>query len=437
VFAFAFQQMSMMPALPQLAHDLHASTTWSTWTITSFMLFATSATPVLGRLADQFGARRVLLIALGLFVTGSVGSALAPDLATLIVFRAFQGSAAAFVALTLSLLPEVLPRDRLAWATGVVATTLGLANVVAVTLSPLLADVASWRWSFWISGGLCATALVLIPRVVPAAPPRARGRVDIPGATTIAVAIAALMVALTEGAHWGWTSAPTLGLGALSTAAAMTWVAVELRGRTPMVDLRTLRRRTIALSNGATAFAGFACFGLLTLVPRLAAEPRGFDASTTSIGLYLLPGTLAGLVGGLLIGRLAARHGWRTPLVLSLVAFAGGATSLALWHVEPWQIVLAMGVVGYANSTVATTTIKLVADDVRPAERGVATALNSVAFQGGGVIGAQVVAAVLVSSGDAYTAAFATVAVAASAGLVLAVLLRPAGARQAPAPAAA
>src|SRR5438093_8618968 len=181
VFAFGFQQMSIMPVLPQLADDLDASTTWSTWTVTSFMLSATSATPVLGRLADQFGARRVLLIALGLFVGGSLGTALAPDLATLIVFRSFQGAAAAFVALTLSLLPEVLPREHLARATGAIAIALGLANVVAVTLSPLLADIASWRWSFWISGALCASGLALIPRIVPAAAPRAPGRVDLPG----------------------------------------------------------------------------------------------------------------------------------------------------------------------------------------------------------------------------------------------------------------
>jgi predicted MFS family arabinose efflux permease len=436
VFSFAFQQMSMMPALPEIARDLDASTTWSTWTITSFMLFAAVTTPIMGRLADQIGRRRILLVALGLFVAGSIGSALAPDLATLVAFRSLQGAAAAFVALTLTLLPDVLPRERLAWATGVVAATLGLANVVAVTLSPLLTDLSSWRWSFVISAVLCGAGLLLIPRVVPDVPARAPGRIDVAGATSIAIAIAALMVALTEGGDWGWLSGRTLGLAALSTAAASVWVLVELRSRAPMVDLRTLRRRTIALSNGATAFAGFACFGLLTLVPRLAAEPNGFDASTTAIGLYLLPGTIAGLAGGLLLGRLAARRGWRAPLVLALFVFVGGATALAALHAAPWHVVLAMTFVGYGNSTVATTTIKLVADDVRPHERGVATALNSVAFQGGGVVGAQVIAAVLAGSAagdlDGYTAAFETVAAVCCVGLALALLLRPPSGRGAP-----
>jgi MFS family permease len=440
-FCFSFTQMSVPTMLPSFDREFGASATWSSWTFSVFMLFATVTLPLIGRLADQYGRRRMLLVTGTCFVVGSIGCAAAPGLVTLIAFRALQGSAASFVALTLTLVADVIEPRRQSAAVGAIVVGLGAGNVVATIVAPVLADVASWRVVFVLVALLSTAALVLIARRVPDAGTRTPARFDVAGATLLAIAIAALMLGLTEGGAWGWASPTTVAVFATSIAAAAAWTVVELRVSEPMVELRMLAEAAIARTNAASIGLGFACFTSIAIVSRLAAAPNGvppeiaatihhgFAAPTAQIGLYLLPGCLAGTLTGAMLGRLTARVGWKWPLVGGTVLLAAGLGILAAWHSSAWGVVLVMTLVGIPTVSTATITAKIVADRVRAPQRGVATTLNAVAFQAGGAIGVQVIAAILagsvvagtnVPSDAAFSGAFAAAAVAAALAVPLA-----------------
>jgi MFS family permease len=256
-----------------------------------------------------------------------------------------------------------------------------------------------------------------------------------------------MLVALTEGESWGWTSRPTLLLFAVALLFFVAWGLAELRVSEPLVDMRMMAMRPVLFTNLTALVAGFAMFGTFVLVPNFVETPHGlplhvqrlvdygFDASATKAGLYLLPSSITLLFAGPLAGLIGRRTGSKWPLSIGLLLVASAAASLSMWHDEPWQILVAMAVlgigVGFAFAAMAT----LITEAVRPSETGVATGMNTVMRTVGGVIGGQVGAALLtahtiprtggVPSVVGYELAFAIGAVAAFAGATLAVFVTP------------
>ncbi len=444
--AFALQQTMVIPALPTLQRDLHTTTTWITWVLTVFLLVASVATPVLGKLGDQYGKERLLVISLALFFIGSVGAAAAWNIWALIGWRAVQGAGAAVFPLSYGIIRDEFPREKVGVAIGLVSAVFGIGGGFGIVLSGVIVDHISWRWLFIVGAFGIGAALVLVHRFIPESPIKTPSRVDYVGATLMSGGLIAMLVALTEGEHWGWTSGRILGLAAAAVVLLVLWGVAELRAEEPMVDMRMLARREILFTNITALIAGFAMFGTFVLVPNFVEMPHGlstlvqqgvhygFDASATKAGLYLLPSSFALLFAGPLTGLIGRRIGFKWPLAAGMLLISISAGSLAEWHDEPWQILAAMPVlgvgVGFAFAAMAT----LITEAVRPTETGVATGMNTVMRTVGGVIGGQVGAALLVAhaipgtkvpSVDGFTIAFAISAVVALIGAGVAVFITP------------
>jgi EmrB/QacA subfamily drug resistance transporter len=444
--AFALQQTMVIPALPTLQRDLHTTTTWVTWVLTVFLLVASVATPILGKLGDQYGKERLLVIALGLFFIGSIGAAAAWNIWSLIAWRAVQGAGAAVFPLSYGIIRDEFPREKVGVAIGLVSAVFGIGGGFGIVLSGVIVDHVSWRWLFIVGAVGIGIALVLVHRFIPESPIKTPSTVDYVGATLLSLGLISMLVALTEGEHWGWMSTRTLGLGVTALVLLVGWGVAELRVDEPMVDMRMLARREILFTNITALIAGFAMFGTFVLVPNFVEMPHGltaslqqavtygFDASATKAGLYLLPSSVTLLFAGPLAGLIGRRFGFKWPLAAGMLLVALSAGSLAAWHDEPWQILASMPVlgigVGFAFAAMAT----LITEAVRPTETGVATGMNTVMRTVGGVIGGQVGAALLtahtipgtkVPSVDGFTIAFAISAVTALIGAGIAVLITP------------
>jgi MFS family permease len=318
-------------------------------------------------------------------------------------------------------------------------------------LSGVIVDYASWRWLFIIGAIGVAAAIVLVHFFVPESPVKTPSRVDIPGAVLLSGSLISLLVALTEGENWGWTSTPIVLLFAAAAVLGAAWALVELRVPEPMVDMRMLAHRPVLLTNLIALVSGFAMLGSFVLIPNFVQAPAdlpahvarlvdyGFGVSATTTGLYLLPGALMGLVGGPLAGRLGARFGWRTPLVIGMALAGIGIASFAVWHDQPWQIVLGNVALGFGIVLAFAAMATIIVSSVRPRETGVATGMNTVMRTIGGVIGGQVGAAILtaktipgtaVPAESAFVTAFWLSAVAALGAAVLAVFVSPRRARR-------
>jgi len=405
--AFAIQQTMVIPALPVLQRELHTTTTWATWVLTVFLLVSCVATPILGKLGDQYGKERLLAIALLVFLLGCIGCALAWNVASLIVFRAVAGIGGGVFPLAFAIIRDEFPRDRVGVGIGLISATYGVGGGVGIVMAGLIADNLSWRWLFVTGSILTALALVLVHRFVPESPIKTPSRVDYPGAVLLSIALIALLVGLSEGASWGWSSARVLGLFAASIVVFALWASVERRMREPMVDMRMLMHKPVLFTNITALVAGFAMFGTFVLIPNFVEMPHGlpasaahlvhygFDASTTRAGLYLLPGSVVLLFSGPLAGRIGLRTGFKWPLAVGLVFVAGAAGALVVFHTRSWQIWAGQAVLGVGIGFAFASMTTLIAENVRPAEMGVATGMNTVVRSVGGVIGAQVGAALL------------------------------------------
>jgi MFS family permease len=255
-----------------------------------------------------------------------------------------------------------------------------------------------------------------------------------------------LLLGLTKGTDWGWTSPGVIGLAAAALMFGIVFVRTELVSDHPMVDMRLMARREVALPNLAALITGFALFGTFVLAPQFVEAPYelpaktaslvnyGFGATATGAGLYLLPSSLMMLFAGPAAGLLGRRFGSKWPLTIGLFLVALGAGILGEFHHARWQIVVAMLVLGVGVGFAFAAMAALVTEGVPVTETGVATGMNTVMRTVGAVIGSQVMAAILtvttipgtsVPSESAFSHAFMLAAGAAAVGAVLGLLVTP------------
>src|SRR5262245_23791368 len=210
--AYALQQTMVIPALPALQRELNTTTTWVTWVLTILLLVASVSTPILGKLGDQYGKERLLVISLALFLFGCVGAAAAWNIWILILFRAVQGLGAAVFPLSFGIIRDEFPREKVGVGIGLLSAVFGVGGGLGIVFSGLIVDHLSWRWLFIFGAIPVAVAAILVDRFVPESPITTASRVDVLGAFLLSAGLVSLLLALTEGESWGWTSAGVLGL---------------------------------------------------------------------------------------------------------------------------------------------------------------------------------------------------------------------------------
>ncbi len=414
--SYVLQQTLVVPALPNIQRELHTTTTWTAWVFTGFLLTSAIFTPIVGKLGDMFGKKRMLVVAMGVFALGTVVAALASSIGMLIAGRAVQGVGGAIIPLAFGIIRDELPRERVGAGMGLLSATFGVGGGVGLVCSGLVLAHWSWPMLFWLGSIPLLGALVLVAMIIPESPIRTPARIDWWGALTLSIGLGALMVALSEGSRWGWASATTLGVFALAIAILVLWVVVELRVREPLIDIGLMRDRSVFWTNLVALITGAAMFGTFLLVPTLVQMPRGlpdaaaslvhygFAATVVQAGLFLLPSSIVMLLVGPIAGTLEARVGARRLLAAGLAVLSLGALAIALWHSSRLGVVVAMALVGGGVGSSYAMLAKLIVDSVPQAVTGVTMGMNTVMRTIGGVVGGQVGAAVLSSFTIAGTA---------------------------------
>ena len=238
----AVMQTIVVPLLPHIPALTGATPTAASWLVTVTLLTGAVFTPVLGRVGDMYGKRRVLVASLAVLVMGSVLCAVSSHIGVLITGRALQGAALAVVPLGISILRDELPPERVLSAVALMSSTLGIGAAVGLPVAALVVENFDWHTMFWVSGAIGVIDIVLVLCCVPESPLRTRGRFDGVGALGLSAALVCLLLAVTQGADWGWTSTRTVGLLVAAVVVALLWGAYELRVPTPMVDLRVSAR---------------------------------------------------------------------------------------------------------------------------------------------------------------------------------------------------
>jgi EmrB/QacA subfamily drug resistance transporter len=417
--SLALMQTLVIPALPFFGREFGASASWTAWIVTGFLLSSSVLTPIVGRLGDAHGKKRVLVAALAVFGLASLGAALAWDLPSLVAFRIVQGVGAAVFPLAFAIIRDEFPPEKVGFAIGTVSSAFGIGGGVGLVLGGLMLEHLSWHWLFVAGGVPSLLVAALIWRCVPESPVRTRAKADWAGAAVLALTLIALLVALSEGAHWGWDSAPVAALAASSLALLALWIAVERRVEAPLIDLRTLARRGMAATNATTFLVGFAMTGFFVAMPALVQSPSGFGASPLQAGLLLLPFSVAMMIGGPAGGALLGRAGRLAVLRGGLVAAAFAVALMAVAHDDELLLCAWLAMLGSGVAFALAAIGALVIDHSRPSETGVAGGMNSIMRTVGGAFGGQIAAALITASAaGGFTQALTVTAAAAALGLV-------------------
>lgn len=322
-------QSVLIPLLGVLPQELGHSVSAVGWLLTITLLVAAVATPVMGRLGDMFGKRRMLLVSVALGIIGSALCGSTSSLAVLIVGRAFQGASMAALPLAISLAASLLPPQRRATGIAIISASLGFGGAIGMPLSGVVADNLDFHWLFWITFVAGIISFVAIRVVVPESPLRTGGHLDILGAVLLSSALVAFLLPLAESGTWGWGSPLTLGLFALSAVLFYLFGLRQLRTTEPLVDLVAARRKPLLMAHTASALVGVATFasylGTTVFVEMPKETGYGFGASVTIGGLCMLPGGLVMIPSAAVAGRLINRRG--APFVLAL----GAAVMMLGW----------------------------------------------------------------------------------------------------------
>lgn len=434
--AVSMGQTTLIPAFSDLVTELHSSVTSVTWLITGYLVAAAVFTPLVGRLGDMFGKRRMLVLSLVAFVVGSAVSALGHDVAVLTVGRVVQGVGGGLFPLCFGIVRDEFPLADVPKGVGLISAIAGVGGGAGLLLGGVMVDAFGYASIFWLGGGLALVAGVLIALLVPESPVRDRVRVDLTGAAVLATGLVLLLVAVSQGHAWGWLSPATLLTASTGLVVLVLWVPLERRTAEPLVDLRVQGQSTLVITNLATLLIGFGMFGVFVLIPQIAEAPTstgyGLGSTATIAGLLMLPGSLSMLFTGPMSGALGARAGHKVALAVGGALSTGGLVLLALVHgnelaLLAGYLVLSMGI-GFAFAAMPN----LILGAVPQTQTGQATGFNALVRLVGSSLGGQVTAVVIASSAAAgsvvpresgYVTAFLLCAVVAALGGALALLV--------------
>jgi MFS family permease len=328
-------QTLVVPILGQLPLIFSTSAANTSWIVTVTLLAGAVSTPVLGRLGDMYGKKRILLVAITPFILGSALCAVSTSLLPMILGRALQGLANGMVPLGISLLHDVLPPGRVGSAIALMSSSMGIGGALGLPIAAAVTQFANWRVLFWATAVAAAIAAVALWRALPAGRrPRTSGRFDAVGAVGLAIGLVALLLGVSKGAEWGWRSALTIGCLAVAVVVLLAWGRYELGRSQPLVDLRTTGRPVVLLTNLASILVGFAMYAMNLILPQVMQLPvdlgYGLGQGMFQMGLWIAPMGLGMFIVSTPGARLSRCRGPRTTLMLANLVIAAGYGLAAL-----------------------------------------------------------------------------------------------------------
>ncbi|WP_405524918.1 MFS transporter [Streptomyces canus] len=371
----ALDQTIVSTALPTIVSDLGGMEHLS-WVVTAYLLASTAATPLWGKLGDQYGRKRLFQTAIVIFLIGSALCGMAQDMTQLIAFRALQGlGGGGLMVLSMAIVGDLVPPRERGRYQGLFGAVFGATSVLGPLLGGLFTEHLSWRWVFYVNLPVGVVALAVIAVVLRIPRKSMKHVIDYLGTFLIAaVATCLVLVASLGGNTWAWGSPPIVGLAVLGVVLAVAFVGVERRAAEPVLPLKLFRVRTFTLSAVISFIVGFAMFGAMTYLPTFLQVVQG--VSPTMSGVHMLPMVFGLLLSSTVSGQIVSRTGrWKVFPVAGT-----GVTTLGLLLLHrldesssTWVMSVYFCVFGLGLGLVMQVLVLIVQNAVSYEDLGVAT----------------------------------------------------------------
>ena len=399
VMAFALLQSLVIPVLTTIQQEVGASQAAVTWLLTAYLLSAAACTPILGRLGDMVGKRRVLVGALLALAVGCALAAVATSLPLLVVARVIQGAGGGVIPLAFGIVRDQFPEGRVPGAVGVIAGLASAGVGIGIVLAGPIVDLLGWHWLFWLPMIMILLAAAGAWWAVPESGTRSPGRINWLAAALLTGWLVALLLGVSRAPTWGWGSPAVLGMFAAALVVAVLWVVVESRSAHPLIDMGMMRIRGVWTTNLVALLVGLALYASFAFLPAFLQTPTetgyGFGVTVTESGFLLLPQAASSFVLGLSAGPLARRFGSRNLLLVGCLTAATAFVVLALAHQHVAAIYGITLVLGTGMGLTFSAMSNLIVASVGSDQTGVASGMNANIRTIGGSLGAAVMASLV------------------------------------------
>ncbi|OFW81308.1 MAG: MFS transporter [Alicyclobacillus sp. RIFOXYA1_FULL_53_8] len=399
----SLDQTIVATAMPTVVKDLGGLSLYS-WAFTIYMLTQTSAIPILGKMADLYGRRRIYLIGMGFFVAGSALAGLSTSMLELIIFRGIQGiGAGALMTLTMTIIGDVFPPNKQGKMQGLFGATFAFSSIAGPAVGGFITQHISWHWIFYINLPFGIVSAVILAMFLKETKATKKPSVDWWGALLLTGGVISILLATVlvsnsgqgSGAIYTWGSPKVLALifTGLLILAAFVWV--ESKVKEPIIPLSLFKNRVISVSSVAGFFMGVGMFGAISYIPLFVQAVIGTTPSMA--GYVLTPMMLSMVVSSIVGGRLVSRLPYRTITAIAFLLIGGGFALLAKMnmHTTGTEVIVYMMIIGLGLGILMPTFMISVQNAVDYSQRSVATASSTFFRSIGGTLGVGVMGAVM------------------------------------------
>ncbi len=404
MFLSALDQTVVGTAIRTIGDDLHGLSQQA-WVTTAYLIVSTISTPIYGKLSDIFGRRPLFILAIAIFVVGSILATFSTSMIELAAFRAIQGlGAGGLMSMPLAIMGDMLaPRERAKYQ-GYFLAVFGISSLIGPLVGGLFAGadqilgIAGWRWVFLINVpiGLIALAIVLRFLHLPKRP-RGDARIDWWGATAVVVALVPLLLVAEEGRDWGWDSVGAIACYVIGAVGILAFILIEMRMKDDaLIPLKLFRSNTFSMATIIGVFVGFGMFGAMLTLPLYLQLVLG--ATPTESGLQMLPMILGLMISSIASGQIIARTGhYRQFPIIGTALLSGGFFYLTFLKYDSsyWFIAGAMLLIGLGLGQLMQTLTIASQNSVGLRDMGVATSASTFFRQIGGTLGTAVLLSLL------------------------------------------
>ena len=406
MFLSALDQSVVGSAMRTIADDLKGLELQA-WATTAYLITSTISTPIYGKLGDIFGRRRLFIIAISIFIAGSVGAGFANSMFELAGWRAFQGlGAGGLFSLSLTVLADIVPPRQRAKYQGMFLAVFATSSVLGPLIGGLFADidtflfVEGWRWIFLMNIPIGGLALFMVVSFLHVPHTARKSRIDWWGAVTIVIGVVPLLLVAEQGRDWGWDSPLAIAMYVTGAIGITAFILIERHMKyDALLPLTLFKSSTFSMTTILGVIVGIGMFGGMMTIPLILQIVKG--ANATEAGLLMLPMVMGMMTASIISGQITARTGkykyfmiFGTGFMALSYAYLGQMTFE--WQI--WQISIGMVFLGLGLGQLMQTLTIASQNSVEARDIGVATSSSTFFRQMGGTIGVAVFLSILFST---------------------------------------
>jgi MFS family permease len=405
-----FTEIMLVPALPQVASDFPNDTHWIPWVLSMYLLVGAVATPLVGRLGDVYGKKKILIAVMGIYIIGLLGSGFSLEISNALVgthnifvllfFRGVQGVGMGMFVLGFGIVRDTFPRERIPVAIGIISAMFSVGVSIGLLGGGYITSVAHWTDAFhvvtpfFLALAIASYFLIKDPVVT------RHGGLDLPGSIALGVSIFTFLLALTQGQEWGWTSVGIIGLLIVSIVALIAFVFIELKAKDPVVRPSLFKNRGMLCGSAAAFFVGLCMFLVFQTLPFFLETPTQAGGhfgltDTFTVGLYMFPSAVAQLIFGPMGGVLSRKKGPVVVLIAGMAVLSLGFFTLISLNSTVLELTISLLIVGAGMALTMVSMINVVVQSCEQSEFGVASGMNTLFRIVGGAIGPVLAAVIL------------------------------------------